>query len=332
VAKRLPDDDAVPSRARVGLVLGGGGVRGASWMMGALHGLATETGWDPATADLLVGTSAGAVVGALTLAGARPWDALAPDRVDLVRALLDAADFRLEPTLRSLWPGSPPLVGRALRSGPAHAMKAVAGALPEGLVSTGPIERLVRERTAGWPDGDRLWIVATDFETGERVAFGRGGSPKPDLATAVAASCAIPGFYRPVRAAGRRYVDGGVHTGANLDLVAGEELDLVICLNPLSSRPGAPPGISWPVRTLLHQQLVPQMRAVERSGALLVVLEPDGRSIDLIGLNPMSRHRVEEVALAAALEVAAYLRRPTVRARLEGLGDLDGEDRTALSV
>jgi NTE family protein len=44
--------------------------------MGALHGLAAETGWDPATADLLVGRSAGAVVGALTLAGARPWDAL----------------------------------------------------------------------------------------------------------------------------------------------------------------------------------------------------------------------------------------------------------------
>ena len=107
-------------------MLGGGGVRGASWMLGALHGLAAETGWDPATADLLVGTSAGAVVGALTLAGARPWDALAPDHEDLLRAMLDAADFRLELTLRSLWPGSPPLVSRALRAGPAHAMKAVA--------------------------------------------------------------------------------------------------------------------------------------------------------------------------------------------------------------
>lgn len=330
--QRLLENDAVPSYARVGLVLGGGGVRGASWMMGALHGLATETGWDPATADLVVGTSAGAVVGALTVAGARPWDALAPDREDLLRALLEAADFRPELTLRSLWPGSPPLVGRALRAGPAHAMKAVAGALPEGSVSTDPIVRLVRERTAGWPPGDRLWIVATDFETGERVAFGRRGSPETDLATAVAASCAIPGFYRPVRAGGRRYVDGGVHTGANLDLVAGEALDIVICLNPLSSRPRAAPGVYWPVRTLLHQQLVPQIRAVERSGARLVVLEPEGRSIDLIGLNPMSRRRVEEVGVAAAIEVAAYLRQPAVMARLDGLKGLDGEDRTALSV
>jgi NTE family protein len=328
----LPEDDAVPPRARVGLVLGGGGVRGASWMMGALHGLVAGTGWDPATADLLVGTSAGAVLGALTLAGDRPWDVLAPDREDLMRALLDAAAFRLEPTLRGLWPGSPPLVGRALRGGPAHAMKAVAGALPEGWLSTDPIARLVRERTAGWPAGDRLWIVATDLETGERVAFGREGSPKPDLSVAVAASCAIPGFYRPVRAAGRRYVDGGVHTGANLDLVAGEALDVVICLNPLSSRPGATRGVYWPVRTLLHRQLVPQMRAVERSGARLVVLEPDGRSIDLIGLNPMSRRGVEEVGLAAAVEVGAHLRRPAVRARLEALKGLDEGDPTALGL
>jgi hypothetical protein len=77
--------------------------------------------------------------------------------------------------------------------------------------------------------------------------------------------------------------------------------------------------VYWPVRTLLHQQLVPQMRAVERAGARLVVLEPDGRSIDLIGLNPMSRRRVEEVGVAAAVEVQRYLRQPSVRPKLAGL-------------
>lgn len=295
-------------------------MRGASWMMGALSGLALETGWDPGAADLFVGTSAGAVIGVLTAAGARPWDALAPDGEDFLRALLDAAAFHAEPTLRSLWPGSPPLVRRALRAGPAHAMKVVAGALPEGFVSTDPIVRLVRRLApGGWPVASRLWVVATDYATGDRVAFGHPRAPYAELAAAVAASCAIPGFYRPVRIGGRRYVDGGVHTGANLDLVASEVLDLVICLNPLSSRPGAAPGVYWPVRTLLHQQLVPQMRAVERAGARLVVLEPDGRSVDLIGLNPMSRRRVEEVGVAAAVEVQAYLRQPSVRAKLAGL-------------
>ena len=72
-----------------------------------------------------------------------------------------------------------------------------------------------------------------------------GGSPSaartlrtPTLADAVAASCAIPGFYRPVDIGGRRYVDGGVRSASNLDLLAGHELDLVICLNPTSTRAG----------------------------------------------------------------------------------------------
>ncbi|MBO0687644.1 MAG: patatin-like phospholipase family protein, partial [Candidatus Dormibacteraeota bacterium] len=85
---------------RVGIVLGGGGVRGAAWLMGALHGLVEETGWDPADADLLIGTSAGALVAALAAAGARPWDSLAPERRDLLDALRRASEFRPAPSLR----------------------------------------------------------------------------------------------------------------------------------------------------------------------------------------------------------------------------------------
>jgi NTE family protein len=287
--------------------------------MGALLGLASETGWDPTTADLVVGTSAGAVVGALTVAGVKPWDALAPDRENLLQALLNGASFHPEPSLRSLWPGSPSLVSRSFQAGPSHAMKLVAGALLQGSVSTEPIVRLVREwGPQGWP-GKRLWVIATDFETGERVAFGRRGGPSGDVPEAVAASCAIPGFYRPVTIAGRRYVDGGVHTGTNLDVVAGEPLDLMICLSPLSSRPTVGLGIYWPVRALLHQQLAPQVRAVESSGVSTLVLEPEGRSINLIGLNPMNRGSVEAVGVAAALEVQEYLQRPSVQAKLKGL-------------
>ena len=52
---------------------------------------------------------------------------------------------------------------------------------------------------------------------------------------AVAASCAIPGFYAPRSIAGRRYVDGGICSMSNLDLLCGAGLDLVVCLNPTSS-------------------------------------------------------------------------------------------------
>ena len=77
--------------------------------------------------------------------------------------------------------------------------------------------------------------MTCDYRTGKRVPFGRTDSPPATVADAVAASCAIPGFYRPVKIGGRRYVDGGVCSASNLDLLAGRGLDLVICLNPLSS-------------------------------------------------------------------------------------------------
>src|SRR4051812_6504281 len=60
-------------RPRVGLVLGAGGVLGGAWLVGALHAIATETGWDPGSADNVVGTSAGSMVGALLACGVPPW-------------------------------------------------------------------------------------------------------------------------------------------------------------------------------------------------------------------------------------------------------------------
>jgi predicted acylesterase/phospholipase RssA len=49
----------------IGLVLGAGGMSGQAYHAGALAALAHDTGWDPRTADVVVGTSAGAVTGAL---------------------------------------------------------------------------------------------------------------------------------------------------------------------------------------------------------------------------------------------------------------------------
>ncbi len=301
---------------RVGLVLGGGGVRGAAWLMGALHGLVAETGWDPATADLVIGTSAGAVVAALTTAGARPWDSLAPERQDLLRSLHRAASFRPELSPRSLGPGSLELALIGWRSLPGEWIKIVAGMAPQGVMSTRPIADLIAHYVpGGWPE-QALWVVATDYRTGRRVAFGRPGGPAAELPQAVAASCAIPGFYRPVGAGGRLYVDGGVSSAANLDLAAEEALDLVVCLNPLSSPPDGANGPVSRVRAILHEQLVPQMHAVERSGSRLVVIEPSAASIRLIGINPMSRRRGEEIGMTASDEVRQILRSPATRRKL----------------
>src|SRR5271165_2135835 len=60
-------------KPRIGLVLGAGGVLGGAWLTGALHAIARETGWDPGSAGHIVGTSAGAMVGALLACGVPPW-------------------------------------------------------------------------------------------------------------------------------------------------------------------------------------------------------------------------------------------------------------------
>ena len=115
-------------------------------------------------------------------------------------------------------------------------LQLMAGWLPSGLISTDSLQDIVRRAVAGaWVEHPNYWAVACDYGSGRRVPFGRLDSPNAEIAEAVAASCAIPGFYRPVKIGGRRYVDGGVCSASNLDLLAGRGLDLVVCLNPLSS-------------------------------------------------------------------------------------------------
>src|SRR5919198_3761290 len=77
-------------RARVGLVLGAGGVMGGAWITGALHALADETGWDPASADCVIGTSAGAMIGALCASGVPPWFMVAHSAGERFDGLVDA--------------------------------------------------------------------------------------------------------------------------------------------------------------------------------------------------------------------------------------------------
>src|SRR5256885_1671118 len=112
--------------------------------------------------------------------------------------------------------------------------------------------------------------------------------PPPDLADAVAASCAIPGFYHPVRIGRRRYVDGGVCSVSNLDVLAGEDLDLVICLNPSSSRTpnGGPMGA---MRAANGRRLGHEARKLRAPGPEAVLGQPPRADPAATGSNPLSR-------------------------------------------
>ncbi len=325
---------------RVGLVLGAGGVLGGSWLVGGLHALAEETGWDPGSAEHIVGTSAGSMVGAFVAAGVPPWFMLAhsagededeelaageeDDGAKVTRA--GGAVYRLHRGLPALGPGSWRLavasLARPYRYSPAAVL---AGWLPQGLVSSEPLKETVRRVTTDpWAPHPNLWIMACDYETGSRVAFGRGGSPPAALPDAVAASCAIPGFYKPVRINGRRYVDGGVRSTSNLDVLADCELDLVICLNPTSSL-HAPSSrtvgdrAAAVMRQASGRRLGSEAKRLIAAGTEVVLVQPTVQDLDAMGSNLMSAKRRHRVIETATQTVARHLREPEVRARLRDL-------------
>jgi NTE family protein len=195
----------------------------------------------------------------------------------------------------------------------------IAGWLPRGFVSTAPIREVVETFvTEDWPATARFWAISADYGTGRRVAFGRDGAPAATVGEAVAASCAIPGFYHPVRIDGRRYVDGGICSVSNLDLLCDEGLDLVICLNPMSSLAQATGGspadrMAAIMRSAAGRRLGHEARKLRESGTRVLILQPGAQDVALMGFNLMSGTRRLEVTEQARRSVGQELR--AVRAR-----------------
>ncbi|GAA1894128.1 patatin-like phospholipase family protein [Asanoa iriomotensis] len=205
------------------LVLGAGGITGIAWQLGLLIGL-REVGVDLTDADLIVGTSAGSVTGALLASGLDPVDAAK------IESRLGADD----PPIRPEWArGSEvfALLGDDTRD-PAEVRARVGElALAAEVGAEEPYVESLRRRLppGGWP-GRRLLVTAVDAESGTPVVWDdRSGVP---LHRAVAASCAVPCVFPPVTIEGVRYMDGGVRSGTNADLAA--EAATVVVLAPLA--------------------------------------------------------------------------------------------------
>ncbi|MCU7729126.1 patatin-like phospholipase family protein [Actinoplanes sp. KI2] len=256
---------------RRALVLGGGGVTGVAWEIGMLTGLAAA-GVDLSGADVVIGTSAGSVVGALVAGGLDPQTMYAGQLAPPVAEI--PARLALPTILRWAW------VAAGRRDEQRARARIGAMALAAQTVPEADRRKVIAARLndADWPER-RLLITAVDARTGEFVVFDREHGA--GLVDAVGASCAVPGVWPPVTIGDRRYVDGGVRSPVNADLAAG--YDRVVILAPVTASFGPSTRIG---------------RQMDGLGARVVLVRPDRAAKRAFGRNVLDPARRAPAARA----------------------------------
>jgi len=311
-------------RPRRGLVLGAGGVLGAAWTIGALDAVAEVEGFAPHEVDIVVGTSAGSVVAALIGAGLPVDDLLRHQRgrrmsreVALDWSYDDSTGGSL-PRRPRLAVGSPALLRRSLtRPRQVPPLAVLAALTPPGTGTLAEVGAMVRAVAGpdGWAPRPGIWVVAMDYDSGRRVAFGRPGAPAARLDEAVTASCAIPGWYAPVLVEGRRYVDGGTLSSTSADLLAVEDLDEVYVLAPMATFvPDRPRPVAHRLERRLRRQVTRRVlheaQEVGRSGTAVTVLAPGPEDLEAMGANMMDPTRRLDVLETSLRTSRAALSHP----------------------
>jgi NTE family protein len=306
-----------PRAPRRGLVFGGGGVLGGTWAVGALTAMEQEFGFAAADADVIVGTSAGSVIAALLGAGVTSPQ-LAQQYGDEQVTSGPLAGYSFDPVQATggkrpglpklLGPGSPRLIGSSLRNlGQLPATAVLSAFMPEGTKSLERIGHLIDAVTplGEWSPHRGVWVVAMDYEDGRRVVFGRPGARVAPLASAVMASCAIPGWFAPVAIDGRTYVDGGAISATSIDVLTHAGLDEVYVIAPMVSfAMDRPSSVSARLERRWRVEVTKTARGeaerVSAAGVHVRMVGPGPEDLAAIGANLMDddrRGHVLETAL-----------------------------------
>lgn len=288
---------------------------------GALKAL-EEWGVDLGASDVIVGTSAGAVMGSYVASG---WTG--EDFFDYAHGRHPSSEKdeasqqdQVRTIFTPMWHSRGERVRRSVGSMFAVAAsrgywhKAVRGrvptgvlrkAFPSGLYSTEDTRfRLHEDLPETWPR-EGVYICAADLYTGERVAFGAPGAPEATFPEAVRASTSIPGVFPPVRIGDRQYVDGGVVSATSLDLAVEAGCSSVLCVAPLGFRRDEEIALRDPrlwssmfVRSLFARTLRREVLAAREAGVDVLVVRPWLTELKAHGTNSM-RH-FDRAALAAS--------------------------------
>jgi NTE family protein len=302
-----------------GLVLGAGGIIGPAYHLSVLRALRDQTGRDPQDHEVFVGTSGGAIVAAL-LADGHSIDSLA-EAFDIdgvgdrqhhtplhlaVRTLmtlphLSWGDFRLPPRApRKLYPDIRQRI--AIRTSSLFTHGEV-----DPLAYAGPFDDVFQGR---WPD--RLRLCAVHCATGERRVFGPNDGIS--VVTATAASCAVPGMFRPVEIDGEHYSDGGFFSPTNADVVLDHDLAKVTIVSPMSSKLlSRPASVEHPLRLGLHAIIARERRQLRRQGVRVTLVEANYPARRVIGADYMDPTKAPAVARAMTQVTIDRNRTPRLR-------------------
>lgn len=236
--------------SRRALVCAGGGITGAIYEIGVLAALEERLdGFSLTESDFFVGVSAGAYVGTLVASGVSPsvlyrnvsnarasdLDGLSLYRPNLaeIASRLVSAPVTLFESLRDFYENRRDMTVTDL-------VASFASLLPSGFFLVDGLEAWLAEwlsqpgRTNDFRAlGRKLRVVAVELDTGETRVFGEPGNDAVPISRAVSASCALPGFFRPVRIDGVDFIDGGARKTAHISLALRERCGLVLCVNPI---------------------------------------------------------------------------------------------------
>ena len=258
---------------------------GIAWETGVLAGLA-EGGIDVAKADLIVGTSAGSVIGAQLAAG-RPVQEMLDELIS-PEGDATAPPLEFDPAtvfaIFQKWSSFEEMTDAGCAEVGAMAIAAKATTEEKWI-------GVFTERFAGkWPE-QRLVVTAVDTKTGAFQTWTRESEVPLELA--VASSCTVPGLFPPVTIKGKRYMDGGVRSGTNADLAKGHDTILIIAA--LGGRPEH-------IGPICKRAAEAEAAALGASGSHVELHFMDAGSLEAVGPNMMDTTRGKVTAEAGGAQ------------------------------